>query len=292
MDERMIGMDFVEDLIYTVLSTAWSKKDVPLSLLIVAPSGAGKSKTIKQFVGDGIHFQNDLTTFDLNHICETDEEKQVIHHIVIPDLNLPLSHRPSVAKLMIATLLGLTSENTKMYVSRKDGRHEIHHRPMGLISAITPDIFWKNARKFSELGFLRRMPPVFYEQGDITIEKIITQIQRNTITFAQLKERSILEKKEGAIKAVIPKAFNGTFEEKAVLFTTQLNGISVNPVSPEIKNGRRGKGQLTKVSPLIYLRCLAVGHATSKGRTVVNETDIKFIGKFLEFTDCNNPKRI
>jgi len=186
----------VEEIIKSVLFTAFVEHAIPLSLLIVAGSGTGKSKTINQFKSDGIHIQNDLTTFDLIGLF-TKDQADIIHHIIVPDLNLPLSHRSTVSKLMIATLLGSTSERIKIFTTQKGGERVEHaHRAIGLISAITPTVFDKNVRKFSELGFVRRMPPIFYEPGEKTINTILKFIEKDKISLLQLPDANIQKEPE------------------------------------------------------------------------------------------------
>lgn len=294
MDEKLIGMGLIEETIQTVLYTAYIERSIPLSILLVAPSGTGKSKSIKQFVADGIHVQNDLTTFDLNHICESDKD-DAIHHIVVPDLNLPLSHRASVAKLMIATLLGATSERTKIYVQRKDGRHEITHRSMGLISSITPTIFWKNARKFSELGFVRRMPSIFFNQGDETVDLILRSIEKGKVSFLQLEEKKIAQNGNGSLPAqavLIPTKLNRDIRMFSKVFTAHLNAVIQKPYYYKDKVIPSKESSLTPISPNLYLRSLLRGHALLRKRNEVTKNDLDFISKFLTLTDCNNPRSL
>lgn len=294
MDEKLIGMGLVEEVIQSVLHTAYIQHSIPLSLLLVAPSGTGKSKSIKQFVSDGIHVQNDLTTFDLNRICESDKD-DLVHHIIIPDLNLPLSHRSSVAKLMIATLLGTTSERTKIHISRKDGEHVVTHRSMGLISSITPTIFWKNARKFSELGFVRRMPSIFFEQSETTVELILDSIEKDKISFLQLQETRVAQNGNGSIpmqSVEIPRRFNKDIRNCSKIFTLHLNLVIQKPYFFRDKSVPSKEKSLTPISPSLYLRSLLRGHALLRKRKEVINSDIEFLSKFLTLTDCNNPRAL
>lgn len=293
MNEKLIGMQAVQEIIQSVLQTAFVENSLPLSILIVAPSGTAKSKNIKQFNGDGIHFQNDLTTFDLNEIFHKDE-KQLIHHIVIPDLNLPLSHRASVSKLMIATLLGSTSETIKVYIARKNGREEIRHQAMGLISAITPGVFWKNVNRFAELGFIRRMPPIFYELGENLVDIIMDKIDNDEVSFMQLKETMIAKESEvrEKIRIDIPKQFNKEIKATSELFAAHLNTMIQRP---SIYKGRvipSKEPALAPISPHLYLRSLIRGHARLRNRTKISLDDVTFIKRFVSFTNSGNPKSL
>lgn len=196
---------------------------------------------------------------------------------------------------MIASLLGATSERIKIYVSRKDGRHEHNHRAMGLISSITPTIFWKNAQKFSELGFVRRMPPVFYTQSESTVQKILSFIEKEKVSFEQLKERQAMPTEiSGEPRRVhFPEKYNRDLRKDSVLFTERLNAVIQRPRIE--KNGNRKKSSesaLTAISPNLYLRTLARGHALLSKNGEVKDSDMEFIGEFLTLTDSNNPRAL
>jgi len=294
--EKLVGMDTVEEIIKSVLHTAFVAGSLPLSLLIVAGSGTGKSKTVNQFKGSGIHIQNDLTTFDLMGLFSKDVD-DIVHHIIVPDLNLPLSHRATVSKLMIATLLGSTSERIKIFVTRKGGeREEFRHRAIGLISAITPSIFDKNVKKFSELGFVRRMPPIFYEPGEKTINLIMKYIEKDRVSLMQLPEHVIEkeEKKEGQpqVRVGIHPRFNKEIRSLAMLFAAHLNAIIQKPHWYKEKMIKSSEPALSPVSPNLYLRSLARGHAILCGRTEIRPTDLHFLEEFVLFTDSGKPRSI
>jgi len=291
-DEKLVGMEIVEEIIKSVLHTGFVEGSLPLSLLIVAGSGTGKSKTINQFKSDGIHIQNDLTTFDLLGLFSKDEA-DVIHHIIVPDLNLPLSHRSTVSKLMIATLLGSTSERIKIFVTKKGGeRVEHRHRAIGLISAITPTVFDKNARKFAELGFIRRMPPIFYEPGERTVNLILKFIERDKVSFLQLPEKDVQAEPDKPIAVEIPRKFNEAIRKTGLVFAAHLNNIIQQPTWRHDKMTKSTETPLTPISPNLYLRSLVRGHALLCGRKVVRPTDIHFLDEFVSFTDRARPRSI
>jgi hypothetical protein len=291
-DEKLIGMHVVEEIIKSVLFTAFVEHAIPLSILIVAGSGAGKSKTINQFKGDGIHIQNDLTTFDLIGLFTKDKDDQ-IHHIIVPDLNLPLSHKSSVSKLMIATLLGSTSERIKMFTTVKGGERVEHaHRAIGLISAITPTVFDKNVRKFSELGFVRRMPPIFFQPGEKTINTVLKFIERDKISLLQLPDANVQKEPNKQIGILIPCRFNKDIRNLGLLFAAHLNAIIQRPSWHKDKMIKSTEIALTPISPNLYLRNLVRGHALLCGRKEVRPTDIHFLGEFVAFTDSACPRSI
>lgn len=292
VDEKLIGMNVVEEIIKSVLFTAFVEHAIPLSLLIVAGSGTGKSKTINQFKSDGIHIQNDLTTFDLIGLF-TKDQADIIHHIIVPDLNLPLSHRSTVSKLMIATLLGSTSERIKIFTTQKGGERVEHaHRAIGLISAITPTVFDKNVRKFSELGFVRRMPPIFYEPGEKTINTILKFIEKDKISLLQLPDANIQKEPEKQVNVLIPARFNKEIRGLGLLFSAHLNAIIQRPFWHKDKTIRSNEIPLTPISPNLYLRNLVRGHALLCNRKEIRPTDMHFLEEFVKFTDSGSPRSI
>ena len=194
---------------------------------------------------------------------------------------------------MIATLLGSTSERIKIFTTQKGGERVEHgHRAIGLISAITPTVFDKNVRKFSELGFVRRMPPIFYQPGEKTISTILKFIERDKISLLQLPDADIQKEPESQINVNIPARFNKDIRNLGLLFSAHLNAIIQRPSWHKDKMIKSTEIALTPISPNLYLRNLVRGHALLCNRKEIRPTDIHFLEEFVSFTDSGTPRSI
>ena len=138
----LVNMKPIVDIVETVLWTGWIEGHKPVSLILVAPPEEGKT-TILQSVkyAKGIIYISDVTLYGLaNKIIEHQNRREIVNHIVIPDLINPLSRQRAVSQALIAFLNALIEEGIAKI---KTGSLIVEY-PMqaGLITSITVDQ-WK-----------------------------------------------------------------------------------------------------------------------------------------------------
>lgn len=288
MPEKLINMESVEEIVEAVLFSSLVKGAVPLSVVLVAESGAAKSKLINKYQGKTIRTQDDLHTLDIHDILRKDGPEGHLRHIIIPDLNLPLSHKPQVARLTLATLLGPTSASSKFIFRIGNETRDVIHGPIGIVTACTPDIFSANSRKFASIGLIRRVPPIFYTMGSETVKRVRREEYDGTVTLQSLNEFVIKKRKPIAVK--LPERYRETFETQADLFTSYLN---VHVMKPRFHAGYvtppDEKARLTEIAPQLYLQILAQAHAVRDRRNVVGDIDVEFVKRFVRFTNSSMP---
>jgi hypothetical protein len=209
-----------------------------------------------------------------------------ITFLVIPDFNPVLSHKPSVTQLLIANLLTLMSDGT---VRISDGRvnKELIHKPIGIISAVTSQMFFKSQRRFHDLGIMRRFIPIYYQYSLSTIRQAQTRIRIGAVNGLQLQPLQINQPIDCTV------SINETNSHHIETMSSYLSMNLAQLMSYEYKKGQRNPvvrqgPAMYPMSPQVILQTLARAHALYRKDIVVREEDLSFLEMFIRFTSLQN----
>jgi hypothetical protein len=293
LDKSLIAMDLLQEALETAFYTAPVRGTIPTSIMLIGLPGTGKSKAILQFNAPSIHVTNDVTSSGLCEVLENDKTG-ALRHLVIPDFNIVVNHRQSTSSLTIATLLTVMSEGIARV---DDGRRkkEIVHAPIGIITAMTREVYEQHAKKFSQLGIGRRFCYMFFGYSFITRDKVQTEIASGSVSLQQLLPRNLILPKhtEWPLTIVIK-------EQEAMdirLFSQEMaSNLSYQPrwVREEdsfVIKPFRGASPV-EFTPHMVLRTMAQGHALRAGRMIVNHEDLEFLKNFVSFTNYALPVQL
>lgn len=291
-ENNLTGTKLLEELIETAIFTGHLTLTVPVSLMLVGPSGAGKSKMLLKFQGDMLHRSDDVTSSGLQDIMKVDEKDQVITHIVLPDFNAPLSHKPSTSTLLVANLLTMMSDGTARI---DDGREMkvLTHNPIGILTAVTPEMYSKNEYKWKVLGFKRRFLPIFYDYTAATIMRAQSNISSGRITSQPLTQKKIAFK--GSKKTVRLNRHEAESIKELSVFLAEclaIHGIRKRDEEKKIKHEIVPGKTLLPYSPHLLLQAMARGNALKNNRSIVIQKDITFCEDLLLFCRYGEPKRL
>lgn len=165
-----------------------ARKEVPLSLLIIANAESGKTSIIEQFhPNNGILYANDLTAWGLQHKYLKDMETGKIKRILIPDLINPVNRKQETVDTLITFLNSYISwEGIKTIVTYAM-QFELPDPVRGsLITTVTPQDFNRMLAKLSAVGFLSRLMFVNYKYDNTTIDEIMDSIAEGTDTWHKI----------------------------------------------------------------------------------------------------------
>lgn len=287
---KLSGMEFINEIIQTMLHTSMVAGTKPVSCLLVGPSGGGKSQTVIPYKAPWIHHTNDLTSAGLSDILSNDVAGK-LRTIILPDFNVPLSHKSAVVTLTVSNLLSLMSEGTCRI---DDGRNQkiMKHEPMSIISGLTPEMYQLHFKKWKALGFIRRFMMVNYIYSLETRRDGNSQIRDQKITSANLPDIIVDKSKDGIVKRVKLDKKEATDIE--ILSGELANNLGYNLV----RDGKTHKAKwieserALEFAPHLMLQSIAKGNALRMHRTRVNQSDIKFLISLLGFTNPARPQAI
>jgi hypothetical protein len=288
MIETLPGMGRIHEIINTALHTVFVKDNIPMSLILVSPSGGGKSSTLLQWEAPWIHHTSDLTSAGLIDIIENDRDNN-IHTIILPDFNLALSHKSAVTNLTVANLLSLMTDGV---IRIDDGRHkkEVRHAPLSLVTAVTPDMYFSHFRRWYAIGLLRRFLLVNYDYSLDTRMQGRKLISQDKVSSNQLKKVQLTLKQVHTL-IQIPSETDSQIEQIAIELAQHL-GIKLR------RNYKTGQIEWNAISPalefspIIAMRTMARAHAILHDNLKVTDKDVQFLLDLVRFTNPGVPEKI
>jgi hypothetical protein len=145
------------------LYSAYVKDSRPLSLLIIAPVGSGKTELLHSYSENkGVVLYNDFTAYGLYTLLGQ-IQAGLVKHVLVADLVRLTSRGPSVWRQILTTLDALIEEG----VTRIDTFFVKFHSPTpvraGIVAALTTDEWRARRKTWIKYGFLSRAIPISYE---------------------------------------------------------------------------------------------------------------------------------
>lgn len=282
------GTERIQNIVNTTLHTVLLKDNTPVSLLLVAPSGGGKSQTLLRWEAPWVHHTGDITSQGLFDLLEGDKENK-IRTLILPDFNLPLSHKASVTNLTVANMLSLLSEGVARI---DDGRKkkEIKHAPISFLSAVTPEMYFQHYKRWKSIGLLRRFLLINYGYTYSTRQEGLKAIRENRVSGLPLEKHSIRKRLSEHVVLLSPE-IDAEIEKTAIELARNLGYVIIR----EKATGQVKWSQVEtalEFSPYVCMRTMARAHALFKERFSAGSDDIEFLKDLLKFTNPQSPEKI
>jgi len=194
------------EILKRIIASGFIKNESPLSALLIAPVGAGKTTALKKFfINNNILVLSDVTPYGLTKLLPEIEAKNV-KHLIIPDLVEPMSRSRPIVNSLIGFLNSLIEEGIfRISTAFIEIKKPIK---LGLISSTTIDELKDRRRGWLGIGFISRMLPISFNYTNIDIAQILENIasgKYTDITYEtlKLKEKEIKGNEE-IFKQLIP----------------------------------------------------------------------------------------
>jgi hypothetical protein len=252
MAESLLQLQAIADFVNLLLWTGQLPDERPVSAIIVAPAGAGKTTMLERMACEQAEFMGDLTARSLRACVQSDK----VTHILLGDMLAMFGHRASTVKLTMQLVSQLTGE--KLQHDPWTGE-AIKPKQIGLITAIPPPDFLKQKAHIGAGGFASRFLVVKYTYKPSTIAAIHRFISRNGYTAKQVNGFGVID--------------GGKFEVK---------------IPDNLADKIKDFGLTMKADPLGFrmhrhLRALVKAAARRCKRNYANESDLELIQSYCEF---------
>jgi len=232
-----------------------------------------------------------ISSQGLYDIAKSDEANQHIKFLLIPDFNPTLSRKASTVDATLANLLSFTSDGV---VRIDDGRRDkqCKHSPVGLITASTPEIYRKHAKKWYNLGLRRRIIPLFFHYSFATLDSLQNNVKHNKIHTSL---PAPIEFQEGIEKMTfqcpsIPAEIENDIQRMSVKLAEYLGKDAY--YNDSTKKLEWSIKEFLPLTPQLILRNLARANALKHKREAVSDEDYQFLLRFIEFCDPANPRKL
>jgi len=163
----------IAQILKRVVASAYlrNSETYPLSALLVAPVGAGKTTLIKKACwGNGVLGLSDCTPYGLAKLLPEIEAKGV-KHIVIYDMVEPMSR----SRVIVNPLIGFLNSLIEEGIFRVSTGFITIDKPikLGLITSTTKKELFDKRRGWLSIGFISRMLPISWTFTDTDVIQIL-----------------------------------------------------------------------------------------------------------------------
>lgn len=257
----MIKTEELEEIIKMVLYSAYIKDEKPISLLIAAEVGAGKTELVKMYgKNKGLVSLTDTTAYGIIKTFLPELELGRLKHIILPDLITPLSKSKSTVKSFVSFLNNLIEEGiVEIQTYASSVKKEVS---CGLIACIAKKELHDRRHSWAQMGFMSRVLPLSWSYSQVTVVDILNSI----VSREYYKNRKIkldFPKKSVKIKR------NPELDEKLIPFSIALSKAE------EVYGFRRQK----------QLQTLMMANALMNKRRKVTKEDFEKVKSLLKFVN-------
>jgi hypothetical protein len=241
----LLKIEPVQEILKRVFASGYIKNAYPLSAIIVAGIGGGKTSVLKRFscseTNKGIFIISDVTAFGIVKSCYNELRNGKIRHIVIPDLITPMSKAKSTRDTFISFMNGLIEEG----IMRIETYAVQVSEPIkcGLVTSIAKEDFLTGYRRdtWHKTGFISRMIPISYSYEQTDIIKILETIHQGIKNGVSL-ELNLIDKEikidEKMANQLIPYAMNLGKELNDVYPFRQMKQFIILAMANALLEGR------------------------------------------------------
>lgn len=286
----MVGVERIRKILDVVLASTQPLNAQAVSACLICGSDGGKSELVLEHIPTNSVVLND---FHYAPIISLLNSKDPPRRIIVPDFNVVLSHRPVVATLTCAILLGLMGEGIDN-IPGLDGTAKLsvdslkkRGVTLSLLTGMTAQMFRSKRGKWRDTGFLRRMLPIYYKYSFSTVSRIQDYINdghnrsdypKNSMALPPRRNVTVDRQYLNALKELA----EGTRRDRLVWFWEN-----------------KEKGTRLPVQAIDYPFTLQkmlintiMSHALLHDRTNVNDEDMTFINDLLKFVRYDFPEEI
>jgi hypothetical protein len=286
----MIGVERLQRALRIIAATAnVSNGSGPVSCNLIAPSDAGKTELILSSQPNNARVVNDFTFATLIKILDIPKPPTFL---IVPDLNVIISHRPTVAALAMALLLSLMAEGVTdipgIDEESKLKAKKLNQRgvKVALITGMTPDMFKGKRGQWRKTGFLRRLVPIHYAYSAETERAIQASIENGIDTLSYFHNTMARHKK---VEIDLPIKIRHELREiSEVVVTRQLTWGS---------SGQDGQTRQTQAHAYPFsahktLRQLCRASALLNSRKKATNADLNDVKDLVKFMRYDRPEEI
>lgn len=231
----------IVEILKRVIASGYVKNAYPLSCLLVAPVGAGKTTQLKKIIGNGIMGLSDVTPYGFAKLLPEIRAKN-IKHIIIFDLVEPMSRSRNIVNSLIGFLNSLVEEGIfRISTGFIEIREPIR---VGLITSTTKKELQDKRRGWLGIGFISRMLPVSWSFANMDIIQILETLAKGEIPEIKpeeirIKERSV-KGNEAVFQKLIPYAqvIDAHFSPEAPLPFRRFNQLKIFLMANALLHGR------------------------------------------------------
>lgn len=180
------------DILKRVVASGFIKNARPISALLVAPVGSGKTTNLQKLsINGNIMGLSDITPYGLVKLLPEIRMKN-IKHIIIYDLVEPMSRSRSVVNNLIGFLNSLIEEGIfKISTGFIEVKEPLK---LGLITCTTDSELKDKRRGWLGIGFISRLLPISFNYASTDVIQILEDLATQEIKDINFEKLKLMEK--------------------------------------------------------------------------------------------------
>lgn len=175
----MLAVEELQEIVEVALFSGRLAGERPLSLLVIADVGSGKSELLAHYpehLNATVLYVNDITAFALHKHHGKELREGKIRHIILGDLLTPLNKQKEQADAFITFMNGVIEEGLARVESRDSCFIADVPVRCGLVTSIARQDFETRHTRWATVGFLSRLLPISYSYSQDTILQVFDYI--------------------------------------------------------------------------------------------------------------------
>lgn len=261
MPESLAQLGPLQDFLRLLIWTGQLADERPVSAIVIAPAGTGKTTLLEGLRCDQAEFVGDLTSRPLSMLVKSSEK---MTHILLGDMLSIFGHKSATVKLTMRLISQMTGEQL---LHDPFTGETIKPRKIGLITAIPPADYKKEHNRIQDGGFLTRFIEVRYNYKPSTVSAIHKWIQENRYT---LPVKPFLLSNPGQQVVDIPKDLSDEIKSFGLTLKKDAVGFRVHR----------------------HLRALVKASARRNGHAVARKFDLEIVKTYVDFFGNSSGKEI
>lgn len=261
MTESLAQLGPLQDFLRLLIWTGQLSDERPVSAIVIAPAGTGKTTLLEGLSCEQAQFVGDLTSRPLSMLVKSSDK---MTHILLGDMLSIFGHKSATVKLTMRLISQMTGE--KLLHDPFTGE-AIRPRKIGLITAIPPTDYKKEQQRIQDGGFATRFIEVRYNYKPSTIASIHKWIQNNRYT-EPVKPFAISNPMQSVIE--IPKELSEEINLFGLTLKKDKTGFRVHR----------------------HLRALVKASARRNSRMTATKFDLETVKSYCDFFSSSEGKEI
>jgi hypothetical protein len=265
-------------------------------MILIAPPECAKTSILRGITCCGAKETMDLSQTVITKTLLPQIDREMLHHLVIPDLVKVLSHKTVTIDSTIAFLNAISEEGVKDSMFFGQEFHYDRLLNIGVLTSVTPEFFVKYFKKWNDIGFITRFLPISYKYSAELIANIHKLIEEDKLLSVMTKTEAT-SSINGHIDS--KSKFKIGIESNASAFISLKSQEIAKKLSEyKVRIFVQG-GHVQEVRPNIMgfrlqrqFRMLIKAIALSKNKTEADMTDVEELSGLLEYIGYPNAPKV
>lgn len=295
-NNKLIGMDFVVEVIKTVLLTGQLADEKPVSLLIIASPESGKTTAAKianiSITSDKHERESAVSLTDVTGagLLKVMKENPHTSHVLLNDLAVLTGHKNHVVNYLFSIINAMTEEGVSRTADPSGIQPYGKEGLKGIIACITPMLVRDQRFIWNKIGMTSRMLPFHYDHGlgiELKVREYHADLASHSHDDSDAETLKIPSEKP---KVHVKRKYRKQILELASDLAKKLSREGKNWKNPSYKE--HGYRRVIQFMSLAKAHSLLSHPEDISDEPRVHKDDVKFLRKLSKFASYKRAEEL